>query len=179
MKGAALVLAALALQGCAAIPVVAAVGVMGAAPGGDADTAPETVANTPEPDAPAPLPVLPRPGALPPQDLPPGACALFLFTRGADPRFAAFAPSDGQTLVLSLDGEMQTLAAAAPFTQAPDAFAQVYKGADGLEARLAATLGDPVPQGRVAPSASLRLAAPDGTAQVTPLSGLLACEDAA
>lgn len=179
----ALVLAALVTQGCAAIPVVAAVGVMGAVPDGDEES-PGTRA---QPDSgPAPqdavraanggLPVL---GALPPQDLASGACALFLFTRGAESRFVAFAPSDGAALTLPLDGGAETLAAAAPLAAAPDAFTQTYRSDDGLEARLSATLGDPLPQGRMAPEASLRLSTPQGAAQVMPLSGLLACEDAA
>lgn len=176
------VLGAVLLQGCAAIPVAAMVGVMGAVPGGDDAPADSDGAPAAALAASAPSPGragLPRLGALPPQDLPPGVCALFLFTRGAESRFVAFAPSDGAALTLALEDNTEILAAAAPLAESADGFAQTYRTADGMEARLTATLGDPLPQGRMAPAASLRLAASDGAAQVTPLSGLLACENPA
>lgn len=171
----AVALAALLTQGCAVIPVAAAVTVMGAVPEGGGDPVAEEVPSAPPASqaASAGLPIL---GSLPPQDLAAGDCALFLFTRGAEPRFAAFAPADGGALSVSLDGAIVVLAAAAPLADSENAFAQTYRGDAGLEARLTASLGDPLPQGRVAPEASLRLAAADGTTQVTPLSGLLACE---
>jgi hypothetical protein len=167
-------------QGCAAIPVAVAVGAMGVMPG---DPAPRAVDSrvgtvvTAGAAAPAPAPRgLPRLGPLPAQTLSPGDCALFLFSRAEPSRFVAFAAADGESLILTLDGGVERLPAAAPFVAAGNAFEQIYRADDGLEARLTATLGEPLPQGRRAPEAALRLVSPDGAAQVTPLAGLVACE---
>jgi hypothetical protein len=173
-----LVLASLVLvQGCAAIPVVAAVGAMTVAPGEDSRPAPVPSAApvTAPADAPLTGTVLPRLGALPPQDLAPGACALFLFTRGADSHFAAFAPAGGETLLLAPDGAPQTFAADAPPVERAGTFAQTYRNGAGLTARLTAAFAEAVPQGRRVSEASLRLSLPDGTARVIPLTGLAAC----
>jgi hypothetical protein len=168
---------ALLVQGCAAIPAAVALGAMGAVPG-EQDAAQRDTASAAVAEASRTMPVSApaRLGVLEAQDLAPGACAIFLFSRGQPSEFVAFATPDGQTLTLNLDGETQTLPAAAPLAPSSDRFAQVYRGEDALEARLSVSFGETLPQGRRAPEASLRLAAPGGSAQVTPLSGLLACE---
>lgn len=179
IRTAFIIAAALCAQGCAAIPVAVGVGAMGVIPG-DAD-APEAegveaaveTSHAREPGVPSRLPRL---SALAAQQLAPGACALFLFSRGQESEFLAFAPADGSSLTLRLDNDVRTLQARAPLAESATRFEQTYRAEGGLEARVTATLGEALPQGRRAPEAALRLSAPGGAAQVTPLTGLLACE---
>ena len=165
----------LVMQGCAAFPAAVAAGAMGAIPAsGDVDA---RRAAQPAPLAGlSALDGMPALGALPAQTLPSGECALFLFTRSEPSQFTAFALAEGDVLTLSLDGQVTALPAAAGFVTADDTFQQTYRADNGMEARLTATFGESLPQGRRAPEAALRLVAPDGAAQVTPLAGLLACE---
>jgi hypothetical protein len=176
---AALLTLALLTQGCAAIPVAVAVGAMGVLPG-DADPAAESYAETTVTSAAAAVAPtgLPRLGPMPAQTLSPGECALFLFTRTEPSQFVAFAQADGESLLLNLGGVATALSGVAPIGALDDAFEQTYRG-ENLDARLTATLAESLPQGRRAPQAVLRLVAPDGAAQVTPLAGLVACEAAA
>ncbi len=185
-------LAGLLGSGCAAVPVAVAVGAMGAVPGDrNADAgadAPQPAPAQPASDQPVPAQILPpradpprdfpalplaRPALLPPQDLAAGDCALFLFSSGADSEFRAFAPADGGSLKLNLDG-VRTLPAIAPLAESSEMFEQTYESG-GLTARLSAALGEVLPQGRRVPEATLRLSGAEGAALVTPLAGLLAC----
>lgn len=121
--------------------------------------------------------VLPSPGVLPRQDLPPRGCAAFLWSV-ADRSLVAMASADAATLRVSIDGGVIDIARASESGVGDYGFAGVtgYAGR-GLSATLDMTIArrTDLAAGAAVPSGTLTIARAGQDSVVVPVAGLIGC----
>ena len=117
---------------------------------------------------------------LPPQDLPPGHCGVFLFTRDARPVFVLFDHLDAGLIRIWHDGEVRHLTVDP--RREPPGDGQTYQRlvtVDDERILFAGEIETPAGGQGAIPRAMMRRTLSDGSQAVIPLSGVFLCQGAA
>ncbi|MGF1462884.1 MAG: hypothetical protein ACFB2Z_06930 [Maricaulaceae bacterium] len=117
-------------------------------------------------------------GDLPRQDLAPGECALFLWTRRQPPQFVFMGRTNGEALLALADGPAKLERTA--FTGEPirQQFSEqtFFEPKEQLEVKVSVTRGRELDDGVTAPSGVIRLKRASGWQTVVPVGGLVGCK---
>lgn len=119
----------------------------------------------------------PRKG-LPAQELLPGECGLFLWTRRENPEFIFFSKAGSETAVFWLDDAVQNLSRT---SAGGDIFGQqlteqTFVLQDGRKMEMSMVPGDMLVGGQRVPEVSIRVLDAEGWATMIPAAGVTVCQ---
>lgn len=114
---------------------------------------------------------------LPAQDLPPGDCGVFLFTREARPVFVLFDHLDAGLIRVWFDGEIRHITTD-PRRDPPGRASEYLRRVmfDGQPFLFSGEMESPDGSGAAIPAAVMRRTLSNGSESIVPLSGVFLCQ---
>jgi len=159
------------------LPLILSIGVLA----GCASAPPEEQTSKPSPTSPAAATKaaqMKMKKGLPAQELQPGECGLFLWTRRESPEFVFFSKAGEETALFWMEGNALTLqrtgVAGTVFGQ--ELTEQFFALPDGRTMELRMEPGDLLVSGQRVPEASIRVRDDNGWETLIPVAGVTGCQ---